>query len=95
MVSLSTLILTSMFLVLIGNYLLDEGIVENMENCDGNPATNGANITVLQEKVDDLVNEVQGLSKVASKNSESINSLSQQVKGFQKAAYYKAKYSSK
>ena len=95
MQSFSTAILSSIFVVLIANYIFAPRTVESMEGCSSNPESNEANISVLKTKVKDLSNNVEEISKAVSKNTDSVKDLKQQVKGFQKAALYKAKNSNK
>ena len=95
MQSFSTVLLSSIFVVLIGSYILAPRTIESMEGCSSSPESNEANLSVLKSEVKDLSNNVEEISKAVSKNTNSVKDLKEQVRGFQKAALYKAKNSNK
>ena len=95
MLSPGALVLGILFLYLICSNFITPAFREGMEACQASPETNSASVSVLSDEVKELDTTVGALEKAVSSNSSQIKSLSEQVKNFQKAALYKAKYSSK
>lgn len=93
MLSPGALILGALFLFLICNHFLQPTSKEGMEGCSASPEANSASVDVLKDEVKELESTVGALEKAVNNNASQIKSLSAQVKGFQKAALYKAKYS--